>query len=118
MKPQETIDRIVAAARRPCPLIVEAIRFVDRETGREYLWNGIPYGVDASKLVRTVVGYVYSDGACTYGQRYPSRDAAEQAHQVRQQANDEQFREQLLSMSPKRLNEQATYWLKGEKRCG
>src|SRR5690348_9603223 len=99
MNKQDTIDRIIAAARRPCPLIVEAIRFVDRETGREYLWNGVPYGVDASKLVRTVVGYVYSDGASTYGQRYPSRDAAEQAHRQRQETIDAQFRQALLAMS-------------------
>jgi hypothetical protein len=117
MKTQPTtpdiIDRIVAAARRPCPQIVEAVRFVDPETGRGFLWNGVPASVDASKLVRTVFGYVYFDGACTYGQRYPSREAAEQAHEERQRRIDERFRQELLAMPPERLSERAAYWLKG-----
>lgn len=109
---QDTIDKIVAAARRPCPRIVEAIRYVDPETQSEYLWNGVPFGVDSRKLVRTVVGYVYSDGATTYGTRYDSRDAAELSHNQWEDKTGAEFRVKLNAMSAAKLAEQAAYWLK------
>jgi hypothetical protein len=112
MNSQETIERILAAARRPCPAITEAIRFVDPATGQRYLWNGVPYGVDSSKLVRTVIGYVYTDGTCTYGTCHPSRRDAEQSHNENQDKQASDFREKLEAMSAKRFAEQVAYWLK------
>ena len=112
------IERIVAAARRPAPDVVE--RFHEKGTdGKWYnpLANSLPVGVKFTGE-RESQGWVTrtNDGA-TVGtlNKFPTKDAILADFKARQDADDSLLREDLQKRDAQGLRDAADYWLHGEK---
>jgi len=109
IKTNDRIEAVVAAARRkPDEIVASRTRL--GSNGKWYTVFGVPLGVTLTDEVR-IEGYVYrgKDG-CTYGQRYPTPEAAAEAHKQRQDKNDQDFRDALLEMTEDELRAQERYW--------
>jgi hypothetical protein len=111
MNREQTIAAILKAARKPCMPIVEAREALGTD-GKWYRCD-FPTGVHYAGQTR-IAGYVYRDPSlgCTVGIRYPSREAALQAHEVYEDKKAADFRAVMEQGTDKRLAEQAEYWLK------
>jgi hypothetical protein len=111
---ESLIERILdaAAAREPQVKIVEAIRFRDPATGRQYSPFGLPFGIKSDTLERVVIGYVrqFANG-CTGGTVQPSLKAMQDDIAQKAQAKREDFRGHLEVMDDGQLESQADYWL-------
>ncbi|MBU2249172.1 MAG: hypothetical protein KKD77_20665, partial [Gammaproteobacteria bacterium] len=109
-----TIESIVAAARRPKNKVVEKYLL----KGSDGEWHGglgFPLGVEWTGE-KSEPYYVFeSSEGTTYGERYKTREKANQAQIRSQESRDAEFRDHLSSLSPEELQKKADFWLK-EKR--
>jgi hypothetical protein len=106
----EMINRIVDSARVPMPTIREIFHLRGTD-GKLHSGWGMPRGVDSTGE-RVSMGYCFvnADG-CTYGTRYASIAAAAAAWEGFQAKRADDFRSELVKMSPARLASQAKFWL-------
>lgn len=109
------LARQIAEASRPFPLEIVEVRELKGSNGKWYRPGGFPSGVTSTGETRVSgYGYLSRDGTLV-GQKHPTAEAARIAQQERQDANVEEFYQQLLGMSPKELERQRADWLKGEE---
>lgn len=106
------IERILSAARRPMPQIVESFQLLGTD-GKWYSGLGFPRGVDSAGERRSI-GFVFRDSksGCTFGIGAKSREELEQRHNSSQDKQAEQFRDLLVAMAPDEFASQVSYWLK------
>ena len=112
MNRNETIDAILAAARKPCPEIVPVIRYHNVKTGHTCGMLGFPVNANHDDYERVDAGYCFADKNGTrYGKPEATAEALRQRHEDDQDREMADFRANLESSDEERLAEQAGYWI-------
>ena len=105
----QTIDAILAAARKDVPNIVEQREYLCSD-GQYRKVFGIPNGVTMTDKYRFF--FTYHDGSSAYGKRFESvKDAISNWERLVENSTNE-FRTVLEGMNQAELSRQAEYWLK------
>ena len=111
MKREETINRILTAARKPCPEIVPSNKLLCSD-GVYRSPFGIPRGVATTDQVKTV-GYVYRDrrNGTTFGTLHESEQSARDKWNDCQDRQMDEFRTILENATEEEMLSQSSYWL-------
>jgi hypothetical protein len=109
------IERILVAARRPMPSIVECVQILCTDG----VWRGVfsVHGGHTATDQSRIGGYAFQDPrtGCTYGQRESTREALEARHAAWKAEQEADFRSHLESATDARLVQLAAFWLKNAK---
>jgi hypothetical protein len=107
------IDRIVEAARKPVPEVVQSIVMKHKTTGKEYSLFGMPFGYNSNDFEPVVRGFVFQDRNGTrYGAVEATAELLRKRYTDNQDAIAAEFRRELINMPAPRFMAQVDYWLK------